>query len=118
MEFALILPFLVMLMLCVVQVALVGRDAVLVANAARVGARVAAVQPGTGEGDSGVSTEAIAAAVRASVPLSADRLEVSRSIEGQLVRVTVRYASPTDVPLAGSLFGDVGLSESVAMWME
>lgn len=108
-EFALILPFLVTLMLCIVQVALVARDSVLLAHAARVGARAAAVES---------SPEAVAAAVRGSVPLAADRLEVVQSDEPPLVRVTVRYRSPTDVPLAGSLVGDVDLSESVAMWDE
>ena len=108
-EFALILPFLVTLMLCIVQVALVARDAVLVSHAARVGARAAAVQ---------VSEAAVVNAVRASVPLVADRLEVSQVTEGELVRVTVRYRSPTNVPLAGSFIGDVTVSESVAMWDE
>ncbi len=108
-EFALILPFLVTLMLCIVQVALVARDAVLVSHAARVGARAAAVE----------SNESLVEdAVRSSVSLLDSRLEVSQTIEDGLVRVTVSYRSPTEVPLAGSFVGDVNLSETVAMWDE
>ncbi len=108
-EFALVLPFLVALMLCIVQVALVARDAVLVTHAARVGARAAAVAQ---------SEQEVVAAVQAAVSLQPERLEVSQSREGGLVRVTVRYRSATEVPLAGSFIGDVELSESVAMWDE
>ncbi len=96
-------------MLCIVQVVLVARDAVLVAHAARVGARTAVVAQ---------SEQEVVAAVKAVVPLQPERLEVSQSNEGGLVRVTVRYRSATEVPLAGSFIGDVELSESVAMWNE
>ena len=92
--------------MCIVQAALVARDAVLVSHAARVGARIAAVEP---------SMDAVRTAVVQAAPLDPDRLEVERRIEAELVRVTVRYRSATEVPLAGALVGDVHLTESAAM---
>ena len=108
-EFALLLPFLVLLLMCVVQTALVARDAVLVSHAARVGARIAAVDP---------SDDAVRSAVVQATPLDPSRLQITRRTEGELVRVTIRYEAPTEVPLVGTLVGDVHLSESVAMWSE
>jgi hypothetical protein len=105
-ELALLLPFLVLLLMCIVQTALVARDAVLVSHAARVGARVAAVEP---------SMDAVRDAVVAAAPLDPGRLEVERGVEAELVRVTVHYRSATEVPLAGALVGDVRLTESAAM---
>ena len=105
-ELALLLPFLVFLLMCIVQTALVARDAVLVSHAARVGARIAAVEP---------SMDAVRSAVRSAASLEPQRLQVERRAEGKLVRVTVSYRSPTDVPLVGALIGDVNLSESAAM---
>ncbi len=106
MELALLLPFLVLLLMCIVQTALVARDAVLVSHAARVGARIAAVEP---------SMDTVRKAVVQAAPLDPDRLEVERVVEAELVRVTVRYRSATEVPLAGALVGDIHLTESAAM---
>ena len=106
MELALLLPFLVLLLMCIVQTALVARDAVLVSHAARVGARIAAVEP---------SIDAVRKAVVEAAPLDPDRLELERHVTEEMVRVTVRYRSPTEVPLAGALIGDIHLSESAAM---
>ena len=100
------MPFLVFLLMCIVQTALVARDAVLVSHAARVGARIAAVEP---------SLDAVRSAVASAAPLDPKRLEVRRTAEGALVRVTVQYRSATEVPLVGALVGDVHLSESAAM---
>lgn len=105
-ELALLLPFLVVLLMCIVQTALVARDAVLVSHAARVGARIAAVEP---------SMDAVRSAVRSAASLEPHRMQVERRVEGELVRVTVSYRSPTEVPLVGALIGDVNLSESAAM---
>ena len=92
--------------MCIVQTALVARDAVLVSHAARVGARIAAVEP---------SMDAVRKAVEHAASLDPNRLEVERHVEAGLVRVTVRYRSATEVPLAGALVGDVHLTESAAM---
>ena len=103
------MPFLVLLLMCIIQTALVARDAVLVSHAARVGARIASVDP---------SLASIRSAVAEATPLDAARLEVEREAAGDLVRVTVHYRSPTEVPLVGAMIGDIGLTESAAMPME
>ncbi len=109
MELALLLPFLVFLLMCVIQTALVARDAVLLSHAARVGARIASVE---------ASIETIRDAVESAAPLEPSRLDVQRSIEGDFVRITVRYRSPTEVPMVGALISDVDMSESAAMPVE
>lgn len=109
MELALLMPFLVMLLMCIVQTALVARDAVLVSHAARVGARIASVER---------SLDRIRSAVIEATPLDPARLDVEREAEGDLVRVTVHYRSPTEVPLVGAFIGDVGMTESAAMPVE
>ena len=99
-ELALLVPFLVFLLMCIVQTG-PGR--------ARRGA---GVPRGTGGRAPSrrwsrpwrPSRDAVASAA----PLDPNRLEISRDAEGALVRVTVRYRSATDVPLAGALVGDVG----------
>jgi Flp pilus assembly pilin Flp len=104
-ELALALPLVALLLLAVVQVGLVVRDQVLVTHAAREAARAAAV--GSPARD----------AALAGSGLRADRLvvEVRR---GELVRVTVRYRSPTDLPLVGPLLPDLDLWAKAAMRTE
>jgi TadE-like protein len=108
-EFALALPVIVLALLLVIQLALVARSQILVVNAARAGARAAAV----GESPAGAA---------ATTPgLDAGRLTVASSgggPPGSMVTVTVRYRSPTDVPLVGRLLGDPSLQASVAMRVE
>jgi Flp pilus assembly protein TadG len=109
-ELALALPAVLVALLLVVQVSLIGRDQLLVVHAAREGARAAALEP--------TSATAAAAAARAAPGLDARRLTVSTEVEGELVRVQVRYRAPTDVPLVGPLVGDPTLEASVAMRIE
>ena len=66
-EAALVLPFIVMLLLAVVQVGLLARDQVLVTHAAREAARAAAVNPDRG---------AVVDAAHESTALDADRMTV------------------------------------------
>ena len=111
-EVALLLPLLALLLLAVVQVGLVVRDQVLVTHAAREAARAAAVDP-----QADVAREAAVAAVR----LDPDRLsvELSGSTEpGGRLTVTVRYRTPTAVPLAGALIGDRTLVAEATMRVE
>jgi hypothetical protein len=111
-ELALVLPVIALVALVVVQVALVGRDLVLVVHAAREAARQAAVEPGT----AGPTAAAID-----STGLARDRLDVrlhGRRGPGSRVLATVRYRAPTDVPLAGALVPDVDLTASAAMRVE
>ncbi len=108
MELALALPLVALLLLAVVQVGLVVRDQVLATHAAREAARAAAV----GSPDD----VARAAALRGS-GLRADRLTVEVR-RGELVRVSMRYRSPTDLPIVGPLLPDVGLRANAAMRTE
>lgn len=98
-EFALVLPILLMVTLAVVQVGLVARDQLMVVQASRAGAREAAVT---------ADSEAVrATAVHAAAGLDPDALDVEVSRAGALgdpVTVTVRYAEPIRVPLVAWLF--------------
>lgn len=112
MELALVLPLVAVLALVLLQVVLVVRDQVLVIHAAREGAREAAVDPEPG---------AARRAALASASFVAGRMEVDvtgRGSQGSRVQVTVRYSSPTDLPMVGPLVGDVALSGSATMRVE
>ena len=95
-EFALVLPIVFLVLLAVVQVVAIGRDRLLLAQAARAGAREASVQ---------ASSDAVVQAARAAAPeLDPARLrvEVSRTgVRGSPVTVSLAY----DVPVAGVLAG-------------
>jgi Flp pilus assembly protein TadG len=98
-EFALVLPILLMVTLAVVQVGLVARDQLMVVQASRAGAREAAVS---------ADEETVrSAAVHAAAPLDPNALDVEVSRAGALgepVTVTVRYAESVRVPLVAWLF--------------
>jgi Flp pilus assembly protein TadG len=111
-ELALGLPFVIMMLLAIVQVGLVARDQILVVHAAREAARTAAVEPG--------QAAPRAAAVEASV-LDPSRMQVdvgSRGLPGSRVAVAVRYRCPTVVPLVGRLVDDVELRATATMRVE
>ena len=113
-ELALALPLVMTLLLLIVQVALVGRDQVLVVHAAREAARAAAVES---RGDRSGPTAAAAAAG----PLDPSRLEVDvvdAGGTGSAVRAHVRYRARTDVPLVGLLLPDVTLDATAVMRRE
>jgi Flp pilus assembly protein TadG len=98
-EFALVLPLVLVMALALVQVGLLVKDQVVVEEAARAGARQAAV---TVE-----DQEVRDAAVAAAVSLDADQIEVSVDREGgagAAVTVTVVYHAPVDIPLVSWLF--------------
>lgn len=94
MELALLLPVVALLLLAVLQVALVGRDLVLVTHAAREAVREAAVDP---------SPSAVRRAALGSGGLRADRLRVRITSPGADGRVTVilTYRLPGAVPILG-----------------
>ena len=106
-ELALCLPFICLLVLAVVQVGLVVRDRIAVQAAARDGARAAAVSssPGT----------AASATARAH---GLAPVEVTSTVGGGMVTVTVRYVERTDVPLIGALLPDVHVEASATMVLE
>jgi Flp pilus assembly protein TadG len=113
-EFALVVPLLLLVALAIVQVAIVGRDRVLVEHAARVGARTASVDPDD-------------AAVRGAVTAAAEPLDpatLSIDVErgagfGAPVLVRVAVDVPIAMPLAGSLLPEaVRLVADVTMRQE
>jgi hypothetical protein len=111
-ELALLLPFVVLLLLAVVQVGLVARDAVLVVHAAREAVRQAAVTAAPG---------AAREAAEAGSGLTGRRLAVRvtrREAPGGRVEVVVTYQSPTNVPFIGPVVTDVRLSSRAVMRVE
>jgi len=108
-EVALAFPVVVLMLLALVQVVLVVGDQIAVVQAAREGARAAAVTDGTAE--DGIT------AARAATGLDAGRLAVQIAM-GSEVQATVRYRSPTDVPIVGRLLGDVALQARAVMRAE
>jgi Flp pilus assembly protein TadG len=107
-EFAFLLPLLVLAALAVIQVGLVVRDQMGVVHAAREAARAASVDP---------DPAAAVRAARRSLP-GADVDVGARPAVGEAIRVTVRYRSVTDLPLVGVLFPDPDLRSSASMRVE
>mgnify|MGYP001568172588 CR=1 FL=1 len=108
-ELALVLPLVLGLLLFVVQLGLVMRDQIMVVNAAREGARHAAVDPSLG-----VAREAAQRSGR----LDPTRTQVTMADDGEYVTVTVTYRSETSVPIVGALLDDITLTESTTMRRE
>lgn len=114
MEFALVLPILLLLCLALVQVGLLARDQLLLVQAARAGSRQAVVDPE----DATVRS----AALEAAPGLDPTRVEVMVDRTGGLgqpVEVTVGYNARIAVPLAGLFFpSEVRMEASTAMRQE
>jgi Flp pilus assembly pilin Flp len=109
-EFALILPVVVVLLLAVVQVGQVVRYRVVVVHTAREVARAAAVAPTPPSvGDVGE---------RHGLDPSRLRLAVTPPDAAGFVRVTVGYDIATDVALIGPLVPDVGVEATAQMVAE
>jgi hypothetical protein len=112
-EFALVLPLALLAALAVLQVGLVAKDVLVVGQAAREGAREAAVTTD--------DIRAREAALRAG-GLSSDRTEVEVDRAGSVgdpVTVTVRYREPFVVPFVEWLFPEeVELRSSATMRQE
>ena len=100
-EFALVLPLALILVLGLVQVGVFARDRLLVEAAARAGARTAAVTD---------DLAAVRAAALTAAPALVDgnlALEVVRAgIRGDPVSVRVTYLDPVRVPFVGWLIRD------------
>jgi len=111
-ELALLLPLVALLLLGLVQVAVVARDQVLVAHAAREAARAAAVDD---------DVDAVRRAAEQAGPLATDRLEIEvhgRDGVGSRVRVVVHYTVPLRLPLVARGGLDVELTSSATMRVE
>lgn len=114
MEFALVLPLVLIMALALVQVGLLVKDELVVEESARAGARQAAVSTDDGS--------ARRAALGAAVSLDLDRLEVSITRGegvGSPVTVAVLYHAPVSVPAVSWLFRSViDLSGTATMRQE
>jgi Flp pilus assembly protein TadG len=111
-ELALTIPFIVLLLLAIVQLGLVVRDEILTVHASREAARAGAVDP---------NPDAPRRAAVASSGLDPHRMSVSatpRGAPGSTLSVTVRYSSPTEVPLVGAFLPDVRLRAVAAIRVE
>ncbi len=107
-EFALVLPLVVLLLLAVLQTALVVRDYVATIHAAREAVRAASVD-----------RDPSAASTAARRVLGAARVDVGpRPPIGEPVRVEVTYRSHTDLPMVGLLFPDPELHATATMRAE
>lgn len=104
-EFALIIPLLVLGMLAIIQVAFVVRDQVAVVHAAREAARAASV-----------GGDAVQAARRVLADAQVDG--GGGGGVGAPVTVHVRYRSRTTLPLVGPLFPDPDLEATATMRSE
>ena len=99
-EFALVLPLVLVVALSLVQVGLLVRDRLLIEAAARAGARTAAV-----DADEGAVRAAALAAAPELDPTHTD-LEIARQgTQGDPVTVSISYEEIVRVPLIGWLFG-------------
>jgi Flp pilus assembly protein TadG len=107
-EFALLLPLVVMAALAVIQVALVVRDHIEVVHAAREAARAVSVDPDPGS----ASRAAHRVLPGATVQVGA------RPGIGEPITVRVTYTSKTDLPLVGVLFPDPELHAQSVMRVE
>jgi hypothetical protein len=107
-EFAFVLPLVVLAALALIQVGLVVRDQLGVVHAAREAARAASVDPDP--------ARAVRAA-RRTLPGSTVDVGARPELGGE-ISVTVRYTSPTDLPLVGVLFPDPDLHATSVMRVE
>lgn len=99
MEFALVLPIVLAIVLALVQVGLLVRDRLLVESAVRSGARTAAVEPS----DDAVRTAVLRAAP--ALDAGAVSLAVARpGTRGEAVTVTLTYVAAVRVPFVSWLF--------------
>lgn len=106
-EFALVLPLVVVMGLGLVVIGLAVRNELAVELAAREGARAAAVSAAPAAAATAAATRAIA------LPI-----EVTTVDDGTTVTVTVRYTDPVDIALVGALIGPVTHTATVAMAIE
>ena len=109
-ELAIGFPIVLVGVLLVLQLALVGRDQLLVSHATREAARSAAVDQRPGAARDG--------ALASTTALDPDRLQVDADHLGERVRVDVTYRARTALPLVGPLIADPVLRASVTMRAE
>ncbi len=108
-EFALLLPVVVVTLLLIAQIGLVARAKVMLTHAAREGVRVAAV---------GGSDAQVIEAVKDAGVLGDNQIKVSVVRESAIVTVLVVYVMKTDVSVVGAVLGDPTMSSIATMYRE
>jgi Flp pilus assembly protein TadG len=106
-EFAIVLPVMLIAVLGVVQVGVALRNELAVQLAAREGARAASV-----------TTDAAGAAGAAAARSVDLPVAMATSVGGGLVTVTATYVDDTDVAIIGAFIGPVTHTASVTMAVE
>ena len=107
-EFALVLPLVVLAVLLVFQALVVAHDRLLLEHAAREAARAASVDPSGA--DAGAAVQRV---------LPGARLDLQRgSGIGAIVRAAVVFRCATDLPVIGPLLPDLDLHAVVTMRAE
>ena len=106
-ELALAMPLLCLMLLGAVQIVQVVSDQIAVIEAARVGARAAAV-----------SADPEAAADTATRHVIREPMRVSTRVDNGYVTVAVTLTNATDVPLIGVLLPDIELVSRATMILE
>jgi hypothetical protein len=107
-EFALVLPFVVMLALAILQVGLLVRDHLAVVHAAREAARAASVDPDPSRARRVAHRTLPDATVHVG----------ERGGVGEPVEVEVSYQAKTNLPLVGPLFPDPVFHATAVMRVE
>ncbi|MEX1006490.1 MAG: TadE family protein [Acidimicrobiia bacterium] len=107
-EFAFLLPLIVLAALAVIQVGLVVRDQMGVVHAAREAARAASVDR---------DPEAPVRAAHHTLPGAQVSVGARPQVGGEIT-VSVKYHSVTSLPLVGALFPDPDLHASATMRVE
>lgn len=110
-EFALVLPLVLTVLLCVLQVVVVVRHRVLLEQALHEAARTAALADPV-SADRDTARAAAAVLPGATVTLG------PRPTAGGTQRVTVEYRSRTDLPIVGAVLPDPRLRASTAVRVE
>ena len=104
-EFAIVVPAVVVLVLGIVQVVSVAGRQIALEHAARAGARAASV----------AADPSAAARSRVVATTSLDPITVTTTATATSVTVTVSYTDPTSAPIVGNVIGDVELEASATM---
>lgn len=111
-ELAVALPLVAVILLVVLQLTVVARDAVALTASARAAARRVMVVAEPSAALTAATTETRLDPRRMSVQVSGD------TAPGGYATVLVRYRSPTDVPVVGAFVGDVELRERFVVMRE
>jgi Flp pilus assembly protein TadG len=106
-EFAMVLPVIVVMTLALVAVGVAIRNELAVELAAREGARAASVSATPSAAATGAATRAV------SLPLA-----VATTSGADTVSVTVTYVDPVDVAIIGALLGPITHTATVTMALE